>query len=89
VYCDCKNKKPLTNEANKTTFTVCAKSQGGCGKEIKERISVLLKEFEDMLEEEYPPTVCPYCDGDGIVRVPFSNPVELDFCSNCSGTGRI
>lgn len=89
MYCKCKSPKPLTNEANKTKFTVCAKSLGGCGEEIGDDFSELLKEFEDMLDGDFPPSDCPYCDGEGIVRVPFSNPIELDFCTNCSGTGKV
>jgi len=35
MYCDCKTKHPLVNDANKQVFTVCAKSKGGCGREIR------------------------------------------------------
>jgi hypothetical protein len=37
MYCNCTVKHPLKNDANKNVFTVCAKSKGGCGKEIAEK----------------------------------------------------
>lgn len=34
MYCSCKDKKLMKNSAHGSVFNVCAKSLGGCGKEI-------------------------------------------------------
>jgi hypothetical protein len=38
MYCECIRPNKLKQEANGQPFTVCAKSLGGCGKEVKSKV---------------------------------------------------
>lgn len=44
MYCKCKKKFPITNQAFGKTFKVCSKRAGGCGKEILDDSEVSVEE---------------------------------------------
>jgi hypothetical protein len=85
MYCDCKDKKPLTNEANKVTFTVCAKSKGGCGREIGDSFKWKDITSPDLyVQSKY----CLECDGDGVkLRLQHNGITKPETCKRCRGSG--
>ena len=85
MYCNCINKKPLKNEANKVTFIVCDKYQGGCGKEITSdpkwtdiKLDIAYWKANDCLE----------CDGSGSkLRLQHNGITKPETCKRCRGSG--
>jgi hypothetical protein len=52
VYCECKEKRKTKSQTNYDVFYVCAKSKGGCGKEITElrsTDSIITKSEQEIL----------------------------------------
>jgi hypothetical protein len=85
MYCNCTVKHPLKNDANKNVFTVCAKSKGGCGKEI---VSI------DRIEYRYewtPPKLSSSLSvtgGGGSGGTGYSNN-DKEICPDCNGDGYV
>lgn len=100
MYCDCLIKRPLTNDAAGSVFTVCAKSKGGCGKEIVSKStpgSYLKVEDIDFGGVSYNAyggipkgeKICPECEGGCFTMVCYGGmPIEKN-CDYCDGRGTV
>ena len=85
MYCNCKDKKTLTIEVNKTTFIVCAKSKGGCGKEI---INDIKWENVKLDITCWKVNECLECDGSGVkLRLQHNGITNPETCKRCGGSG--